>query len=409
MKGIVRRSLFELSAMLLLPALAAAQSAAPVDLGTLGGESAWAAAINASGSITGTSQTADGTYRAFLFVQPAGSMTALGPPDLSSLGLGINQVNTVVGESGRAFRQRGAAIEDLGPGLANDVNNLGQAVGWRNVTPEETHATLWEASGETRDLGTAGQASFASAVNDRRQVAGWINGVDGLPRAVLWEPDGAPVELGALGGTYSQALGINEYGDVVGLAETASGMGHAFLWRRGAGMIDIDPEGAFSWAFGVNDAGQVVGEHIDQTGRQRAFVWSPRGMTTLETPMMPDGAGRAAAINDFGEIVGVVADATRARALLWVVPPALTQQLAGLDRLVRGLAQDRVITRGRMQAMVAQLRSAATALRRRRVERAAGHLQTVSRQLAGLARGSARGRLLYLAAVTRRLAAAIQT
>ena len=409
MKGFNRTPLLELGAMLLtLPAMAAAQSTAPVDLGTLGGDSAWAAAINASGTIAGTSQTADGTYRAFLFTRPNGPMTVLGPPDVPSLGLGINDQSAIVGESGRAFRQRGEVVEELGPGLANDINNLGQAVGWRAVTAGETHATLWEVSGASRDLGTSGQASFAAAINDRRQVVGWRTGEDGRPRAVLWQPDGTPVELGALGGVYSQALAINEYGDVAGLAETAAGAGHAFLWRRGVGMIDLDTGGAFSWAFGVNDAGQVVGEHLDATGRPRAFVWTmEQGLQTLETAPA-DGSSRAAAINDFGEIVGVAADATRSRALLWVVPPALGNQLAGLERLVGQLADDRVVNRGRVRAAMAQIRSAATAVRARRMGRASEHLESAARQLMSLARGAPRNRVLHLAGVAERLALALR-
>jgi probable HAF family extracellular repeat protein len=238
-------------------------------------------------------------------------------------------------------------------------------------------------------------------------VAGWRTGEDGRPRAVLWQPDGTPIELGSLGGSYSQALGINEYGDVVGLAETAAGMGHAFLWRQGAGMVDLDVDGIFSWAFGVNDAGQVVGEHLDATGRQRAFVWTmERGIETLETPLA-DGSSRAAAINDFGEIVGVAADATSARALLWVVPPALMNQLAGLERLIRQLADDRVVNRGRAQAALAQVRSAATAVRGRRMGRASEHLESAARQLVSAAQGASRGRGLHLAAIARRLARAL--
>jgi uncharacterized membrane protein len=42
-------------------------------------------------------------------------------------------------------------------------------------------------------------------------------------RAVLWEPTGEMLDLGTLGGASAEALGINEAGDVVGIAETATG------------------------------------------------------------------------------------------------------------------------------------------------------------------------------------------
>jgi probable HAF family extracellular repeat protein len=110
-----------------------------------------------------------------------------------------------------------------------------------------------------RDLGQAGEQSFASALNDRGQVAGWIADAAGQPHAVRWEADGSRVELGTLGGRYSQALAINEAGDVAGVSETASGVPHAFVWRPGSGMVDLGEDLQASTAFGLNDSGQVVG------------------------------------------------------------------------------------------------------------------------------------------------------
>ena len=41
------------------------------------------------------------------------------------------------------------------------------------------------------------------------------------------------VDLGTLGGSRSSAYGINNRGQVVGVAETADGDLHAFLWNSG--------------------------------------------------------------------------------------------------------------------------------------------------------------------------------
>src|SRR5215207_8726364 len=77
-------------------------------------------------------------------------------------------------------------------------------------------------------------------------------------------------DLGTLGGNASQALAINDSGQVVGWAITTAGSVHAFLYANGA-MKDI---GAFT-ARGINDAGQVVGYKGGSRGApSQAFMYA---------------------------------------------------------------------------------------------------------------------------------------
>jgi probable HAF family extracellular repeat protein len=49
--------------------------------------------------------------------------------------------------------------------------------------------------------------------------------------AVLWA-NGVLTDLGTLGGSFSQAFGINPSGQVVGFSVTAANETHATLWTR---------------------------------------------------------------------------------------------------------------------------------------------------------------------------------
>ena len=128
-----------------------------------------------------------------------------------------------------------------------------------------------------------------------------------LTLCVAQKVDAAPtiVDLGTLGGTYSIAIDVNDFGHVVGTSTRSANNSdyHAFLWKDGQ-MTDLGSlDGGSNKGGGINNSGQVVGyEYSSRTGAARAFLYQNGVMVDLGT-----GEGSAAYdINNNGEIVGGV-------------------------------------------------------------------------------------------------------
>jgi probable HAF family extracellular repeat protein len=119
------------------------------------------------------------------------------------------------------------------------------------------------------------------------------------------------VDLGTLGGTYSEALGINASGQVVGGSEVANGNLHAFLYSGGK-MTDLGvfAGGSQSEATAINTSGQIAGwssvSSTDDNGFPITFgfLYSGGKMTSIGT-LTGDPDSLAFGINDSGNIVGV--------------------------------------------------------------------------------------------------------
>jgi probable HAF family extracellular repeat protein len=90
----------------------------------------------------------------------------------------------------------------------------------------------------TYSLTDLGADTFATAVNNLGQVVGYTSDSFANPlHAFLWD-HGKLTDLGTLGGATSQALGINDAGQVVGFSEITpvNHVFHAFLWDSSNGM-----------------------------------------------------------------------------------------------------------------------------------------------------------------------------
>jgi probable HAF family extracellular repeat protein len=83
--------------------------------------------------------------------------------------------------------------------------------------------------------------------------------------AARWSNDTTVQSLGTLGGAMSQAMAVNNTGDVVGWALTSANQMHAFLWQNGTitDLNDLLPSGSgweLNWAYALNNTGVIVGD-----------------------------------------------------------------------------------------------------------------------------------------------------
>jgi probable HAF family extracellular repeat protein len=111
------------------------------------------------------------------------------------------------------------------------------------------------------------------------------------------------------GAGFTQAFGINNAGQIVGVFGDATGR-HGFL-KTGTTYTPIDVPGASGTeAFGINDMGQVVGAFDDGTGQfSHDFLRTSDAFTTLED--IPGSTSTEVfGINNAGQTVGVFSDGT---------------------------------------------------------------------------------------------------
>ncbi len=257
-----------------------------VDLGNYGGTTSLAVAVNQSGIAAGTAVTPNGTQ--VVFTSGGGTKTTV---DTNAMAAALNSTGSVVGTSYSSGSPRatvwhdGIANEILGvDSYAFDINDNGDIVG--NRLTGTTMTAFVESNGNITDIPAGGTWSAAYGINKSGLVTGTIQDANGTFSAFSWNKLGGTVQLGSLGGANSYGKHISDTGLIAGVAETATGYLHGFLYD--GTMTDLGTLGGnASGAYGVNDFGTVVGYSFDDLGQSRAFVWYGGTMFDLNA-MLPD-------------------------------------------------------------------------------------------------------------------------
>jgi probable HAF family extracellular repeat protein len=286
-----------------------------VDLGSLGGSSAAAFGVNASGLAVGSATDQFGNMHAF-------SSSGAGLTDLplnsgasDGIASAVNSAGAAAGTqfiNGQAFAtvwSGGAALVIANAGsFATAINDAGEVGGMLTTAGGQGHAFLSD-GGVLTDLGALPGGNWSSiyGLNNQGGAAGYGMTSSGAFSGFTWSPATGYSVLGTFGGANSYAMAINDWGDAVGSAQLADGALNAFLDVNGQ-LTDLGTLGGLnSYAYGINDAGEIVGYSLLASGDPHAFLYENGMMIDLNS--LIDAAtgwvlNEAYAINASGEIVG---------------------------------------------------------------------------------------------------------
>lgn len=219
-------------------------------------------------------------------------------------GYGFEQTNDALANTDRAFLFRKGKITEIGRGMAVCLNDHSQVlVQWSDPSAFRLYAKdkgqmvgtpvsdtyLWDKGARRPIAVPQGYGNFETfaGINNRGEFAGQISTGhlsryfgSTINRAFVWR-HGKTRVLGTLGGEASQALGINNSGQVVGKADVGppdahrNENTHAFLWQNGHmhdlnGFVSARSGWVLYSANGLNDKGCIVG-----TGSKGTFLLKP--------------------------------------------------------------------------------------------------------------------------------------
>jgi len=281
-----------------------------------------ATGINNNGRVVGFSESDTGTRSAYYYDAGDGAMTDI-PVGNPSTAQGLNNNGVIIGTANNQEYDCHLDVLGQGPNGPTDrafvYNPSDSTISYVPLLPDGTNNYAYGIN----DSGQVAGYSFVPGIDPYTNQP--VNDVDGCPtysnHAYLYDPLLSPplTDLGTLpGGTDSEAYALSSSGQVVGysmvgdvaLPDYDTGY-HAFSYTLGGGMVDLGMllGGTYSEAHGVNDAGMVVGWANDSTDTRHAFVYDPSTSTMYDlNDLLPVSSGwelwTAAAINNKGQITG---------------------------------------------------------------------------------------------------------
>lgn len=173
---------------------------------------------------------------------------------------------------------------------AFEINDLGQIVGDYRIPPNSVdHGYLLNGG-----IYLLLDVSSADGINNSGQIVGQIGSHGFLLSGGSYTTFDVP------GSPFTQPLGINDAGHIVGVFNAAPST-HSFLLSGGAYTTLDVPGASYSQANGINNSDEIVGYYV-ANGQFHGFLLSGGSYTTLDFPGSPFTI--ADGINNVGQIVG---------------------------------------------------------------------------------------------------------
>jgi uncharacterized membrane protein len=166
-----------------------------------------------------------------------------------------------------------------GEGNARDINKRGDVVGSARGALGFDRPVIWREGGQIAELNVfPNEEGAAERINDRGQVVGftvehgwflWENGAfQSIPRPSLFERM------------------WNDRTQIVGFVRDADGRAGAYVWTDGQ-IVDLAAglDAVFSDALVINDAGEIAGYYLPTGGSGiQTLLWRPVRGTAQRTP-----------------------------------------------------------------------------------------------------------------------------
>ena len=143
------------------------------------------------------------------------------------------------------------------------------------------------------------------AINNHGDIAGYGYRTDGSIRAFRWTEAGGLEDLGANGGWLSQAIGINDNGDAVGLYLDAYNNPHGFIAPLGGVMRDLrTPDRPIVRVNSITNDGQMTGMLYSYTPYFQVHAFRTLSDGTLQDLGNTVYASEGWHVNDAGQVTG---------------------------------------------------------------------------------------------------------
>ncbi|MDB5967893.1 MAG: hypothetical protein JWQ90_343 [Hydrocarboniphaga sp.] len=263
-----------------------------------GGLSTQATGINEAGAIVGSYQQPqgksvllrpfvykDGVYQTYTPAEPA----VFTFDDINDAGHVVTNVThrnmTEVASLVKGSKKITLAVPGAVTTYAYALDDSDRVAGAYNHDPNElgiltTSGYLWDASTGYTGFDAPGAAGLTVAwgLNSAQDTVGVYADADYVYHGFVRHGDGSIVTLDYPGSPYTQLMGINDGGDIVGFYQDPVDYSmKGFLYRAGEFQLITPPDAVYgSYPYRVTADGRIVGWYINGDGLVRSFLATPK-------------------------------------------------------------------------------------------------------------------------------------